>query len=137
MGFLQVTVEGKVLQFVWNHEAAQQGLEGMGVTNRFTPQVEEKGSEGNGLEQEIALTWKGRTLSKEETEVAKMSKTKTKPQSAKSSKTTAATSQAGTTEKSSERKAVLSKFLVTETTKVATKHVANKARKPVQARRKN
>jgi hypothetical protein len=65
MGFLQVTAEGKVLQFVWNHEAAEQGLGGMGVTNRFTPQPEEQRNEGNGLEQEIALTWKGWTLSKE------------------------------------------------------------------------
>jgi hypothetical protein len=70
MGFLQVTAEKRVLQFVWNHEAAQQGLEGMGVTNRFTPQLDEKGSvEGNGLEQEIALTWNGWTLSKEKTDI--------------------------------------------------------------------
>ncbi|QDS70656.1 hypothetical protein FKW77_001008 [Venturia effusa] len=69
MGFLQVTANGTVLQFIWNHEAAQQGLEGMGVTNRFSPQAAEADRDGNGLAQEIALTWKGWTLSKDSTEV--------------------------------------------------------------------
>jgi hypothetical protein len=68
MGFLQVTAGGRVVQFVWNREAAQQGLEGMGVTNRFTPLTDEDGrSGGNGFEQEIALTWNGQTLGREKT----------------------------------------------------------------------
>jgi hypothetical protein len=58
MGFLQVTNEGKILQLVWNHEATQRGLEGLGVTARFKP-----AKEGGRLEEEIALTWKGLSLS--------------------------------------------------------------------------
>ncbi|TID26893.1 endonuclease resolvase hjc trna endonuclease [Venturia nashicola] len=95
MGFLQVTAEGTVLQFIWNHEAAQQGLEGMGVTIRFTPQTQEKERDGNGLEQEIALTWKGWTLSKgdtlnkENTEIAvQKAEPKAKSRAAKSPRTT-------------------------------------------------
>lgn len=42
IGFLQVTAEGTVLQFIWNYKAAQQDLDGIGVTNRFTPQTEEQ-----------------------------------------------------------------------------------------------
>jgi hypothetical protein len=61
MGFLQVTNEGKILQFVWNHEATQRGLEGLGITSRFTP-----AKKGEGLEEEIALTWNGWSLSKEQ-----------------------------------------------------------------------
>jgi hypothetical protein len=62
MGFLQVTAEGKVLQFIWNHEAAQKGLEGLGVATRFNT------NGVNGVEQEIALTWNGWTLSREQQE---------------------------------------------------------------------
>lgn len=54
VGFLQIDSEGKVLQFLWNHEAGQRGLEGLGVTTRFKP-----GSEGGGVDAEIGLTWKG------------------------------------------------------------------------------
>jgi hypothetical protein len=64
MGFLQVTDEGKVLQFVWNHEATMRGLEGMGVTTRFMPKLA-----AGEVEQEIALTWNGWTISKERRKV--------------------------------------------------------------------
>jgi hypothetical protein len=80
MGFVQVTDEGKILQFVWNHVATQSGLEGMGATARFTPL-----RDGTGVEEEIALTWKGWSISKEQTAevvtvepVAKITNTKPK-----------------------------------------------------------
>lgn len=130
MGFLQATAEGTLLQFIWNHEAAKQGLEGMGVTNRFTPQTEEKHSEGNGLEQKIALTWKGWTLSKENSEVVSpSSNTKAKPLAVKAIRTSLCTTKPipKDTAKTPAKNAI----------ETSTKRVASNPKKPVQARRKN
>ncbi|KAI4716570.1 hypothetical protein E4T48_07229 [Aureobasidium sp. EXF-10727] len=49
MAYLNVTTEGRVRQFVWNHAAVECGLEGLGVALRYL---------ANG-ESEVALTWKG------------------------------------------------------------------------------
>jgi hypothetical protein len=64
MGFLQVTGEGKVLQFIWNHVATQSGLEGVGVTTRYM-----LGCEGKEVEEEVALTWNGWTITKKQQEI--------------------------------------------------------------------
>jgi len=63
LGFVMVTAdEGKVLQFTWNHEASQRGLEGMGVTTKYTHDTGSGRGNGDGIEREIALTWKGWAL---------------------------------------------------------------------------
>ncbi|KAF2136676.1 uncharacterized protein K452DRAFT_292194 [Aplosporella prunicola CBS 121167] len=61
MGFLKVNPgDGRVEQFVWNPSARQRGLEGLGVTLRYLPQV------GDGADArvrtDVALTWEGRKL---------------------------------------------------------------------------
>lgn len=139
MGFLQVTAEGTVLQFIWNHEAARQGLEGMGVTNRFTPKTEEKERDGNGLEQEIALTWKGWTLSKEGIEdVGQKADTKVKSRAVKTKKVSSiATTKAGAKDKPKTKKEIVLKSPAEKATKAAIKRVATNPKKPIQARRKN
>jgi hypothetical protein len=48
MAYLNVTTEGRVRQFVWNHAAVECGLEGVGVTLRYL---------ANG-ESDVALIWK-------------------------------------------------------------------------------
>jgi hypothetical protein len=48
MAYLNVTTEGRVRQFVWNHAAVECGLEGVGVALRYL---------ANG-ESDVALTWK-------------------------------------------------------------------------------
>jgi hypothetical protein len=48
MAYLNVTTEGRVRQFVWNHAAVECGLEGLGVALRYL---------ANG-ESDVALTWK-------------------------------------------------------------------------------
>ncbi|KAF2435947.1 hypothetical protein EJ08DRAFT_645617 [Tothia fuscella] len=65
MGYLQVTDEGRVLQFIWNNEATVRGLEGMGVTARYGPEVGER---------EVVLTWKGWSIRREEAEVVVVEK---------------------------------------------------------------
>ena len=60
LGFVMVTSgEGRVVQFVWNQEAARQGLEGVGVTNRYLGDTGSGRGNGEGVEREIALTWNG------------------------------------------------------------------------------
>jgi hypothetical protein len=49
MAYLNITTEGRVRQFVWNHAAVECGLEGVGVALRYL---------ANG-ESDVALTWKG------------------------------------------------------------------------------
>jgi hypothetical protein len=49
MAYLNITTEGRVRQFVWNHAAVECGLEGVSVALRYL---------ANG-ESEVALTWKG------------------------------------------------------------------------------
>lgn len=49
MAYLNITTEGRVRQFVWNHAAVECGLEGLGVALRYL---------SNG-ESDVALTWKG------------------------------------------------------------------------------
>jgi len=51
-----VTNEGKVRQFLWNWRAQQVGLEGMGVTLRYSQDA--KGGHDEA-DKEIALTWNG------------------------------------------------------------------------------
>ncbi|KAG9823302.1 hypothetical protein KCU98_g12932, partial [Aureobasidium melanogenum] len=49
MAYLNITTEGKIRQFVWNHAAVQCGLEGVGVALRYL-------IDGDS---EVTLTWKG------------------------------------------------------------------------------
>ncbi|KAG9530961.1 hypothetical protein KCU93_g2141, partial [Aureobasidium melanogenum] len=49
MAYLNVTTEGKIRQFVWNHAAVERGLEGLGVALRYLV-------DGDS---EVTLTWKG------------------------------------------------------------------------------
>ena len=53
MGFLTVDTDGSIRQFLWNHGAAQRGLEGIGVTLRHSPKAK-------AVSQEIALTLNSR-----------------------------------------------------------------------------
>ncbi|KAK6002259.1 hypothetical protein QM012_001897 [Aureobasidium pullulans] len=49
MAYLNITTEGKIRQFVWNHAAVECGLEGVGVALRYL-------ADGDS---EVTLTWKG------------------------------------------------------------------------------
>lgn len=49
MAYLNITTEGRVRQFVWNHAAVECGLEGVGVALRYS---------ADGAS-DVALTWKG------------------------------------------------------------------------------
>ena len=50
--------EGRVRQFLWNHEATKKGLEGLGVTLRY-------GESGSGeVTKEVALMWNGWAITK-------------------------------------------------------------------------
>jgi hypothetical protein len=57
LGFMQVTREGKILQLLWNHQVSLWGLEGLGVTTKFSPEAGK-----DEVEQEVALTWNGRVF---------------------------------------------------------------------------
>jgi hypothetical protein len=75
MGFVMVSREGVIQQFVWNRVAAERGLEGVGVTLRHTPrallaakeleiQPDKAGKKAakfnnTGTEKDIQLTWMG------------------------------------------------------------------------------
>jgi hypothetical protein len=79
MGFVLITREGTIQQFVWNRAASERGLEGVGVTVRHTPRAlladleEEEVEEGatkaakkriakyknTGTRKDIQLTWMG------------------------------------------------------------------------------
>ena len=79
MGFVLVTREGIIRQFVWNRAASERGLEGVGVTVRHTPRILTTSSESEkddesaakkggkhadrfenaGTEKDIQLTWMG------------------------------------------------------------------------------
>lgn len=49
MAFLNITTEGLIRQFIWNQAAVAIGLDGVGVTLRYSPHKEH----------EVALTWNG------------------------------------------------------------------------------
>lgn len=55
LGFVKISREGAIEQFLWNQVASQRGLEGVGVTTRHTPKAllgssqEQESNEGNGL----------------------------------------------------------------------------------------
>ncbi|KAI4753601.1 hypothetical protein E4T52_01603 [Aureobasidium sp. EXF-3400] len=49
MAYLNITTEGRVRQFVWNHAAVECGLEGVGVALRYLANDES----------DVSLTWKG------------------------------------------------------------------------------
>ncbi|KAH7072027.1 hypothetical protein BKA63DRAFT_516815 [Paraphoma chrysanthemicola] len=80
MGFMMVTREGTVQQFLWNRAASDRGLEGVGVTVRHTPRAllpdaeleEEAGADikksqakfrNAGTKKDIQLTWLGTLIS--------------------------------------------------------------------------
>lgn len=60
----EFTRNGKVRQLLWNHEAAKNGLEGLGVTVRHG----EKTGIENGVAREVALMWNGRVITRTEGE---------------------------------------------------------------------
>jgi hypothetical protein len=83
MGFVKITEEGVIEQFLWNQAATTRGLEGIGVTLRHTPRIflpesaiKEQGEEGlgwnvkrrkkkvdvSGTDTDIQLTWMGRPI---------------------------------------------------------------------------
>ena len=67
LGYVMVTSgEGRVVQFVWNQEAARRGLEGIGVTNRYLGDTGSGRGNGDGVEREIVLTWNGWALKRVE-----------------------------------------------------------------------
>ncbi|KAJ9629430.1 hypothetical protein H2203_001804 [Taxawa tesnikishii (nom. ined.)] len=59
MGFLNITEDGRIRQFLWNQSAAEWGLEGVGVALRHSLVKNEDGNKVE-VEEEITLTWKGR-----------------------------------------------------------------------------
>lgn len=59
MGFLKIDPDGRVEQFLWNASARARGLEGLGVTVRYS--LTEKDADGD-LKSDIALTWQGKPL---------------------------------------------------------------------------
>jgi hypothetical protein len=75
MGFVMVSKEGLIQQFIWNRAAAERGLEGVGVTLRHTPRALLVNKETEiqptkagknaakfknaGTEKDIQLTWMG------------------------------------------------------------------------------
>ncbi|KAL5114647.1 hypothetical protein ACEQ8H_007492 [Pleosporales sp. CAS-2024a] len=86
MGFMMVSQFGAVQQFVWNRAAAEQGLEGVGVTLRHTPRAllastpeqDALGADSKankkrakfrdaGTEKDIQLTWMGTPIFPERT----------------------------------------------------------------------
>ena len=69
LGYVMVTSgDGRVVQFVWNQEAARRGLEGIGVTNRYLGDTGSGRGNGDGVEREIVLTWNGWALKRMEEE---------------------------------------------------------------------
>jgi hypothetical protein len=65
LGFMQITEEGRILQMLWNQQASQWGLEGFGVTMKFSPQA------GSGqVEQEIVLMRQGKALDNSKHDIA-------------------------------------------------------------------
>jgi hypothetical protein len=78
LGFVMISHDGCIQQFVWNRAAAERGLEGVGVTLRHTPRIllpesNEEGAEvkvsktaqklakfkNAGTKKDIQLTWMG------------------------------------------------------------------------------
>ena len=59
MGFLNISTEGKIRQFIWNQRAADGGLEGVGTALKHSPAAGGDDYVG-GIEQEITLTWRDR-----------------------------------------------------------------------------
>lgn len=53
MGFLKISSDGCVEQFIWNQMATETGLEGLGVTSRYV-------HGDNAVRKDISLTWMGR-----------------------------------------------------------------------------
>ncbi|KAF1992514.1 hypothetical protein K402DRAFT_409273 [Aulographum hederae CBS 113979] len=65
MGFLQVSREGQVLQFIWNHVATESGLQDIGVSVRYQARIAPpKKTKETGMQKEIIMTWKGWEVSK-------------------------------------------------------------------------
>lgn len=62
LGFMQVNRNGVVEQFLWNHSAAERGLEGMGVTAKYSlaNSARKKAAGGN----EVVLTYNGWALTR-------------------------------------------------------------------------
>jgi hypothetical protein len=52
---------GKVRQFLWNKEAQERGLEGLGVTTRYSPgsNTQPEASISSEMDKEVVLTWNG------------------------------------------------------------------------------
>jgi hypothetical protein len=53
MGFVLISREGTIQQFVWNRAASERGLEGVGVTIRHTPRALLAGREEEEVEEEV------------------------------------------------------------------------------------
>ena len=68
VGVLQISREGQIKQFVWNHVAAESGLGGLGVTARYTNKdaISDSDDEphdsarGNTPNDAISLSWMGK-----------------------------------------------------------------------------
>ncbi|TKA62894.1 hypothetical protein B0A49_07560 [Cryomyces minteri] len=68
IGFLKITVDGTVEEFLWNQSAAERGLESVGVTLRY----HSEGGTGRenvekSVKSDVVLTWKGEPLSDSDT----------------------------------------------------------------------
>jgi hypothetical protein len=66
LGFMQVTIKGKILQMLWNYKANLWGLEGYGVATRFGSRPAEDQDAYNveldELDKEVVLTKNGEAI---------------------------------------------------------------------------
>lgn len=68
MGYVACAADGRLQQMLWNRQAEEEGLEGLGVGVRYFEVVQCGGGGGQGagggqqppLDQELVLTWRGK-----------------------------------------------------------------------------
>jgi len=63
LAWVLVGLEGQVRQCLWNQRAGEVGLDGVGVTVRYTPKEKrDVNGDGENVERDLALTWKGEVM---------------------------------------------------------------------------
>lgn len=75
MGYMQMTLDGKLKQCRWNDVATQAGLQGMGTTVKYNGSIsapkDSQGKEARASEEIIALTWMDGVWRPKESKAAK------------------------------------------------------------------
>ncbi|KAF2837177.1 hypothetical protein M501DRAFT_995709 [Patellaria atrata CBS 101060] len=62
LGFLKISIDGTIEQFLWNQSAASAGLEGLGVTTRYVQENSTDAAEAEEMQKEVVLVWNGQIL---------------------------------------------------------------------------